>query len=164
MSQTTSIATTEVAEGSPAADAPGGGSVVRRDGIVGLFVRGLIVTAVMAVVVALMLLARNWQVALVDLTAPILAGVTFVLWLAMMVGLVCGEYPRGDQLAMARVGLATFCRTGFPLLVILVAVNYATRLNSVALYVGVLYAAGLVSSLALEVSRLGFANSRRQVG
>ena len=73
----------------------------------------------------------------------------------MILGVIFSEYPRGDQLALARVGLATFCRTGFPLLVILVAVNYATRLNSVAIYVGILYAVGLSLSLALEVSRLG---------
>jgi hypothetical protein len=48
--------------------------------------------------------------------------------------------------------------------VVLVAVNYATRLNSVAISVGILYAVGLVSSLALEISRLGFPLMRRQTG
>ncbi len=159
MSETTSIPSVKLPEKLSARS-----SIVFRDGIVGLAVRGVIVTAVVAVAAAVMMAARNWGLVLGDLSAPVMIGIAIIVWFSMMLGVVFSEYPRGDQAAMSRVGLATFCRTGFPLLVVLVAVNYATRLNSVALYVGVLYAVGLVSSLALEVSRLGVPLIRRQVG
>ena len=104
----------------------------------------------------LLLLLRHQELAFVSVSVSVLVGIALVIWFAMMLGVILSEYPRGDHAAMARLGLATFCRTGFPLLVVLVAVNYATRLNSVALFVAILYAVGLVSSLALDVSRLGF--------
>jgi hypothetical protein len=159
MSETTSIPTTKPPEKFSASD-----SIVCREGIVGLLVRGVIVTAVIAVATAAMVAAHNWELAFGSLSVRVLISIAVVVWFAMMLGLVFSEYPRGDQAAMSRVGLATFCRTGIPLLVVLVAVNYATRLNSVAICVGILYAVGLVSSLALEISRLGFPLMRRQTG
>lgn len=131
-------------------------SIACRDGIVGLLIRCLIVTAVMAVSAIGMWVSFYLELAFTDLGAELLGGVSLLIWIAMMAGLIFSEYPRGDQAAMLRVGLATFCRTGFPLLVVLMAVNYATRLNSVAACVGILYAVGLMSSLSLEISRLGF--------
>ena len=131
-------------------------SVLVRDGVTGLVVRGLVVTAAMAVTVLLLLLAKSQNLLLGDLETPMCLGIGLIVWFGMMLGVVFSEYPRGSAAALARVGLATFCRTGLPLLVVLVAVNYATRLNAVAVYVGILYAVGLTSSLALELSRLGF--------
>jgi len=131
-------------------------SIVFRDGVAGMFVRGLIVSAVIAVTTLLLLFLRNQGLAFGNMPVALLVTVALVVWFAMMLGVFFSEYPRGDHAAMARLGLATFCRTGLPLLVVLVAVNYATRLNSVALSVGILYAVGLVSSLALDLSRLGF--------
>lgn len=130
-------------------------SFVLRDGVAGVIARVAVVSAV--VLAAAVGLA--WCGGLFgwfdELPVIALIGIAAAVWIAMVAGVVCSEYPRGDQLAMARLGLATFCRTGLPLLVVLVAVNYATRLNSIALYVGVLYAFGLAVSLLLEVSRLG---------
>jgi hypothetical protein len=140
-------------------------SIVLRDGVAGMVSRCAIVTAVIAIATAGLIAAKGWELCFVGLEETVLIGISFVVWIAMMAGVVCSEYPRGDQLAMARLGLATFCRTGLPLLVVLIALNYATRLESVALYVGILYAVGLVSSLALEVSRLGFPSlAGRQIG
>jgi len=153
MSQTTSIA--NQAKDSVANCSPESRSIVSRDGKAGLFVRALIVTAALVVATVGATVARDAGVMLTDLPRSLIIGIALIVWISMMLGVVFSEYPRGDQLAMARVGLATFCRTGFPLLVILVAVNYATRLNSVAIHVGILYAVGFSLSLALEVSRLG---------
>jgi hypothetical protein len=133
-----------------------GRSVVLRDGVSGMLARGLLVTAVMALATGLLLLLRNQGWAFSGLQVPVLAGISLVIWSGMMLGVFFSEYPRGDEAAFSRLGLATFCRTGIPLLVVLVAVNYATRLNSVALYVAVLYGVGLMSSLALDLTRLGF--------
>lgn len=156
MSQTTSIANANPAKGSPAMISPKSRSVVYRDGVTGLLVRCLIVTAAMLVAAVGLWMALHWGLAFADLGERRLFGITLLIWMAMMTGLVFSEYPRGNQAAMLRVGLATFCRTGFPLLVVLLAVNYATRLNSVAACVGILYAVGLASSLSLEISRMGF--------
>lgn len=131
-------------------------SVVLRDGVAGMIARGLLVTAVVAIVTALLLLVRQQGWAFTAVQTSVLVGISIVIWFAMMLGVFFSEYPRGDEAAFIRVGLATFCRTGIPLLVVLVAVNYATRLNSVALYVGILYAIGLLASLALDLRRLGF--------
>ena len=131
-------------------------SVVLRDGVVGLLLRSLLVSAVIAAATLMLLLVHHQGLAFASVPTSVLIGIAVVIWLAMMLGVFFSEYPRGDQAAMARLGLATFCRTGFPLLVVLLAVNYATRLNSVALFVAILYAVGLVSSLALDISRLGF--------
>ena len=131
-------------------------SVLLRDGVAGMVARGLLVSAVIVVATVAMLLVRGQGLGFAAVQTSVLVGISFVIWFAMMLGVFFSEYPRGDQAAFARLGLATFCRTGFPLLVVLIAVNYATRLNSVALYVGILYAVGLLSSLALDLSRLGF--------
>lgn len=131
-------------------------SVLVRDGLKGLLVRGLVVTAALAITVLLLLIAKDRNLLLGDLETPMCLAIGLIVWFGMMLGVVFSEYPRGSEAALARVGLATFCRTGLPLLVVLVAVNYATRLNSVAACVGILYAVGLSLSLALELSRLGF--------
>ena len=153
MSPTTSIA--NPVEDSVADRSPERRSIFARDGKAGLLARALAVTAALVVTAIGLTMARDAGWMLVELPRTIMIGIALVVWVSMILGVIFSEYPRGDQLALARVGLATFCRTGFPLLVILVAVNYATRLNSVAIYVGILYAVGLSLSLALEVSRLG---------
>jgi len=145
-----------------AAASPASRSIVVRDGVAGMLVRGMIVSGVIALTTLLLMLLRSQGLAFSDMPVPLLITVALVVWIAMMLGVFFSEYPRGDHAAMARLGLATFCRTGFPLLVILVAVNYATRLNSVAACVGILYAVGLTSSLYLEVSRLRLPRLGRQ--
>lgn len=140
-------------------------SLVSRDGIAGLIARAFVLTLALGVATGGLLLLRSSQLAFVDCENSVLLGIAFVVWVAMILGIVFSEYPRGDWAVMMRVGLATFCRTGFPLLVILLTVNYATRLNSLAVFIGILYAVGLVLSLVLEVSRLGTpVKLSRQVG
>lgn len=140
-------------------------SFVLRDGVAGVIARMAVVSMVVMVTAVALVFLGNMFGWFDELPVVALIGIALAVWLAMVAGVVCSEYPRGDQLAMARLGLATFCRTGLPLLVVLVAVNYATRLNSVALYVGVLYAIGLAASLLLEVSRLGLLPvASRQIG
>lgn len=134
-------------------------SVLVRDGLKGVLVRGLVVTAALVVTVLLLLLAKDRNLLLGDLETPMVLAIGLIVCFGMFLGVVFSEYPRGSEAALARVGLATFCRTGLPLLVVLMAVNYATRLNSVAACVGILYAVGLILSLALEFSRLGLSTS-----
>lgn len=131
-------------------------SMVFRDGVVGLVARTAVVTAAMGLTLVLLLLVKSQGWFFTDLETSLFWISAAVVWIGMCLGVFFSEYPRGSEAALARVGLATFCRTGLPLLVVLVAVNYATRLVSVASLVGFLYAVGLVVSLGLELSRLGF--------
>jgi len=124
--------------------------------MVGLVTRAAIVTAAMGLTLVLLLLVKSQGWLFADLEMPKFLICAAVVWLGMVLGIVFSEYPRGNEAGLARVGLATFCRTGISLLVVLVAFNYATRLVSVASLVGFLYAVGLVVSLGLELSRLGF--------
>ena len=102
MTDTTSIPPTSPPEKFSASD-----SIVCRSGIVGLLVRGMIVTAVIAIATAAMMAARNWELAFGNLSVRVLISIAAVIWFAMMLGVVFSEYPRGDHAAMSRVGLAT---------------------------------------------------------
>lgn len=129
--------------------------VLFRDGIVGILARIMAVTAGLLLTFLVAWLLKQQGLLLTNLETSALLGIWAVVWTGMALGVVFSEFPKGVETGLARVGLATFCRTGLPLVVILFAVNYATRLHSVAAYTGMLYAVGLLLSLYLELSKLG---------
>ncbi len=88
-----------------------------------------------------------------DVSLGFLVGVAAVVWLGMVAATVVGEFPKGDEFLMARLGLATFCRTAPAMVVVLFALTYPTRLVSAAVAIGVLYLVGLFVSVLLDVRR-----------
>lgn len=79
-----------------------------------------------------------------------------LIWLAitfaMLLGLVFTELPTGDDHTMTRLGLATFCRTGLPLLAVIVIWKYSLSSSKLQPIVaaGVFYAVGHFSVMILS--------------
>lgn len=76
-----------------------------------------------------------------------------VVFVAMMSGLIAAEIPRGTDFILMRLAVATFCRTGFPLLVILVAARYSNDPLEMSTfgYFAAYYLFGFPASVALSV-------------
>ena len=79
---------------------------------------------------------------------------------AMLLGLVFSELPTGNEHTFTRLGLATFCRTGLPLLAVIVIWKYSLSDSRVQpiLAAGVFYAVGhfrvmILSTLPLKAPR-----------
>ena len=134
-------------------------AVLFGDGIAGIVARMVVVTAAMTVAFLVALMLNQQGLLLANLSVSVLLGIGSVIWLGMLLGVIFSEFPRGNEYGLARVGLATFCRTGLPLVIVLIAVSDPTRLHSVAAFTGIMYAVGLVVSLSLEVSKLGFSSA-----
>lgn len=123
-------------------------------GFRGLVARWVVCSLVMlAAAVGLALLSQN-GIILPGLSVGYMAAVGLCIWKAMMLGLFFGTYPPGNDYAMIRLGLATFCRTGIPLLVVLVGLDYATRPDSATRFMLAIYMVGFFTSLVLEVRKL----------
>ena len=73
----------------------------------------------------------------------------------MVVGLVLSEYPRGVDFAVFRLGFATFCRTGLPLVVVLLVARYSVAAfgGETMAFLVVFYAVGLTASIGLSLYR-----------
>ena len=78
-----------------------------------------------------------------------------VVLVPMTAGLVLSEYPRGADFAAFRLGLATFCRTGLPLVVVLLVARYsvAAFTGEAMAFLVAFYAVGLTSSIGLSLYR-----------
>ncbi len=109
--------------------------------------------AILAATIALFFI-RAFDTPLADLSVGAFFGVAAIVWLGAVLGTITSEYPAGDAMLMARVGLATFCRTAPLMVVVLVGLNYSTLLQSAALTIAPLYLVGMLTSVSLEVRRL----------
>jgi len=96
----------------------------------------------------------------VDLTIGESGLICLAVTCAMLLGLVFTELPTGDQHTFTRLGLATFCRTGLPLLAVIVIWKYSLSTSKVQpiLAAGVFYAVGhfsvmILSTLPLKAPR-----------
>ena len=79
-----------------------------------------------------------------------------IIWGPMMLGLLASEFPRGDDYIFVRMGGATFCRTGMPLLVILLLMySNPDLVGQIVVMVVAVYAVGFIASVLLSVFRLG---------
>lgn len=125
-----------------------------RQEIISIFMRAMLVSALMLVAGALAVWLSRSNIAMPGLTLGFALCSGLCIWKAMALGLFFGSYPPGDENAMIRLGLVTFCRTGIPLLVVLVGLNYATRPDSATKYMLLMYCVGFFSSLVLEVWKL----------
>ena len=128
--------------------------VFGREGFVSLFKRIAMMTLAMFAAGVVAVLLSQSEIAIPGLSVIFALGSGLCIWKAMVLGLFFGSYPPGDENAMIRLGLVTFCRTGIPLLVVLVALKYATGLDTALKYMLFMYMIGFFSSLILEVLKL----------
>ena len=85
-----------------------------------------------------------------------------VVLFSMVVGLFLSEYPQGDDYALMRIGFATFCRTGLPLLVVLLVARYSDpsfTSKTMMAFLIVFYAVGLLTSIGLSLYRFADTSS-----
>lgn len=76
-----------------------------------------------------------------------------VVWFSMLLGMVASTFPRGNEAAGLRLGLATFCRTGLPLLhLLLIMFNYPAEIvQPVMGYIAIGYLIGFPLSIGLSL-------------
>jgi len=110
---------------------------------------------VLTAVFALIFWGIGWLDGWLGLGVPgeVRALACFVVWLAMALAAVASRLPRGDDAAGLRLGLATFCRTGIPLLHVLVIMfNYPPEISEAAMgYIAICYLIGFPLSIALSL-------------
>jgi hypothetical protein len=120
-----------------------------------MLLRALLLTAIIGLTT---FLAAILQSTVIDTPAtPINALVVFLtIWFPMILGLLASELPRGEEFIFIRMGGATFCRTGMPLLVILLLrYSIPDLVDQVVFMIVFVYAVGFIASVLLSVFRLG---------
>ena len=128
---------------------------LRRNDLLGMLFRSLALTLVIVLATFFSGLLQNFF-SQTDVTLALGFLVFFTIWGPMMLGLIASELPRGDDYIFIRMGGATFCRTGMPLLVILLFVYSIPELvDRVVFMIVLVYAAGFITSVLLSVFRLG---------
>lgn len=119
---------------------------------VNLAIRLTTLTSVMVVLWGIGLwVNRRWETLVPDL---VLGQAAAVIWFSMLMGVVASEYPKGNDYVGLRFGLATFCRTGLPLLhVLLNMFNYENEFKEAAIgYIAVYYLIGFPLSIVLSLA------------
>jgi hypothetical protein len=132
-------------------------TVLVSDTNFGTMVRGLFFVGVMVVALGLALAFRIFCSPGVEVRS--LLAVFFIAGLPMLGGLILSEVPRGTDWLMVRLGLATFCRTGLPLLIVLL-VSHLTGVVFTDSLVGFLvgfYFLGFLTSVWISVRRFSAA-------
>jgi len=130
-----------------------------RANLVGLVLRVLLMSIVLSVCFGFSFLIRN--VFSMEVPNQFLTIALLVVLVPMVVGLVLSEYPRGDDYAMMRIGFATFCRTGLPLVVVMLIARYSdpSFAGKSMVFVLVFYAVGLIASIGLSLCRFSSSSS-----
>lgn len=128
-------------------------NVLFRADMVGVAWRCLTVLMLLLGLLAAILMIQTQFFSAAGLSSGQITVLAISFAIAMAGGLFFSEYPRGDELALARMGLATFCRTGVPLVVILLIERYSNveLLEHGILIVVLLYGVGLFSSIILSL-------------
>ena len=120
-----------------------------------MLVRAIVLTAIIGLTT---FLSAILQSSVIDTPAtPINALVVFLtIWIPMILGMLASELPRGEEFIFIRMGGATFCRTGMPLLVILLLrYSIPDLVDQVVFMIVFVYAVGFIASVLLSVFRLG---------
>ena len=120
---------------------------------VGLLLRSLALTIPMIAVLCVSFAIQYWVQ--FDVESKWITASFLVIYVSMILGLVTSEYPDGAEFMLFRLGVATFCRTGFPLLVILLAARYSvsTLGKPVLGYLAAFYLVGFPISIWLSLLR-----------
>ena len=100
-------------------------SMLQRRGMIGLTCRAIVLLLLEVVALAVVLYCHLQEYCLVNVPKSEILAIFAGIVLAMMLGLVFTELPSGDQHTFTRLGLATFCRTGLPLLVVVAISKYS---------------------------------------
>lgn len=127
--------------------------MLQQEGVKGTIVRSLFVFAITVIAAAAGWILGNFTGMSGQLTD--LAIVVAAIGLPMVVGVFASEYPPGVEFVFLRMAGATFCRTGLPLLVVLL-LNYANPewIDRQILPIVFAYAGGFIASVLLSVFRL----------
>ena len=128
-------------------------TLLRRDDPVGTGMRVVALVMVLLVCLGVAFTIRN--VLSVDVSYRFLLAAFLIVVFSMAAGLVLSEYPRGVDNYPLRLGFATFCRTGLPLLVVMLVARYsvATFASQTAGFLIAFYAVGLTTSIGLSLYR-----------
>jgi hypothetical protein len=135
-------------------------SLLIRDDIAGTAFRVLALCLVMGVGLGLSFLTQS--LLSIELPSKFLTAAFLIVLFSMTVGLVLSEYPQGVDFTLMRIGFATFCRTGLPLVVVMVVARYSVPAfagNKTLLFLVAFYAVGLVTSLGLSLYRFSGSSS-----
>ena len=119
----------------------------------GLLVRIALLTFIMAVALAIAFLVRSMSG--IDFPAWGIVAVFVVAFAGASAGLVFSEYPTGGDLAMMRIGFATFCRIGLPAVALLFITGYSTRAFATRAFafLAAFYLVGLMAGVCLSLLR-----------
>lgn len=100
-------------------------SLLQRRGVTGLIFRTIALLLLEGVALGAILCCRLQGFCLIDVPTREILMIFAAIVFAMLLGLVFSELPSGDEHTFTRLGLATFCRTGLPLLVVVVISKYS---------------------------------------
>lgn len=139
-------------------------SILTRDDLAGLSVRCFAFVFVMVLALGIAEVANlsfdirvewKWLLAMFLIVA-----------VPMLVGMVLSEVPRGNDWFMARLGVATFCRTGLPLLIVISVsqLNEEPIAESAIGFLAVFYVIGFLASVGISMLRFRIHGSIKEVG
>lgn len=127
--------------------------------MLGWLARALTLCVVMGVCFGASIAFRNLFVP--DVPDNFLIADFLIILVSMCVGLLLSEYPSGNEFAAMRLGFATFCRTGLPLLVVALVMRYSnsTFAGRAIGFLVAFYAVGLITSIGLSSYRFSSSSS-----
>ncbi|MEM7454443.1 MAG: hypothetical protein AAF456_08835 [Planctomycetota bacterium] len=113
----------------------------------------VLLSVVMAIALAIAFLVRS--VAEIDIPVWGVLAAFGVVYIGSIAALFFAEYPTGDELAMMRIGFATFCRIGLPAVALLFISSYSSRAFTVRTFafLGAFYLVGLMAGVLLSLLR-----------
>ncbi len=92
----------------------------------------------------------------------VLVAMFLVTAIPIGVGLILAELPRGESWVLMRLGVATFCRTGLPLLIVILVEQILTGVITEHAFgfLAFFYLVGFFSSVWISVNRFKVLNSQ----
>ena len=132
--------------------------LIERDSILGLVVRLFAFLTVMILAFGIACLT-NFEAN--GLPRKILMSMWLIVLVPVGMSVVFHELPRGNDWALGRLGIATFCRTGLPLLIVIfVDKSSGDRIGENAFgYLAFFYLIGFITSVWVSVGRLRLSGS-----
>lgn len=126
--------------------------MLQRRGTTGLWFRAVALLIAEGIALTLVTGLRWVKICFTEVPTSEVGLIFAALTFAMLLGLAFTELPAGDRHTFTRLGLATFCRTGLPLLVVIAIWKYSMCSLKVQpiLMAGVFYAVGHFSVMILS--------------
>ena len=136
------------------------GTIIGRGDLKGSILRAVLLVLALSISYGLCIFACSAFE--IEVPSRFLLAMFLVVLFSMVVGLFLSEYPQGDDYALMRIGFATFCRTGLPLLVVLLVARYSDpsfTSKTMMAFLIVFYAVGLLTSIGLSLYRFADTSS-----